>query len=382
MDESLYDGREQSLVKHLILKRYLLRFSLIIGRKWDSITYVDGFSGPWNSQSDGYADTSFAIALQQLRDAREELATAGIDLKLRAFFIEENPRAFAQLKEHVDNITDVEIEIRNGTLEASIGDICSFIQRADGQTFPFVFIDPKGWTGFALDVIQPLLAIHPSEVLINFMTQHIVRFIANDESRESFERLFGQAEFAEDLQNLKSEDRADAAVFKYREVVSTAGSFDCTGVAGIVNPLKDRSHFHLIYLSRHPKGLEVFKDAEKKSMADMETKRAEVEQANREAAGQKELFGAKDAPESEYFRSLRDRYRRRAIEETVSVLESTSKVSFDDIWQIWVSYPMVWESDLKDWVRQSEQVLVEGLVGKQRVPQRGKNHLLYLCDQE
>ena len=208
------------------------------------------------------------------------------------------------------------------------------------------------------------------------MTQHIIRFITNDESRESFERLFGRADFADDLQNLKSEDRADASVFKYRDVIASAGQFNSAGVAGILNPLKDRSHFHLIYLSRHPKGLEVFKDAEKKSMTDMETKRAEVEQASREAGGQMELFGADDAPESEYFRSLRHRYRQRAILDTESQLTRASTVSFDDIWRIWLSYPLVWESDVKEWVKRSDQIEVNGLIGNQRVPQRGKGHSL------
>lgn len=378
MDDSLYGGREQSLVKHHILRRYLLRFALIIGRKWSSITYVDGFSGPWNSQSDSYEDTSFGIAIQQLRDAKKELANSGIHLNLRAFFIEENEKAFEQLEQHVASIPDIEIGIRNGTLESSITEVCSFIREARTQTFPFVFIDPKGWSGFSLEVIQPLLNLSPSEVLINFMTQHIIRFITNDESHDSFQRLFGHADFADDLKDLKSDDRADAAVFKYRDIVATAGKFGFAGVAGILNPVKDRGHFHLIYLSRHPKGLEVFKEAEKKSMSDMEAKRAEVEQANRESGGQLELFGAEDAPESEYFVSLRNRYRQQAIRETADRLETDGRVSFDDVWQIWVSYPMVWESDLKDWIAHSEQIEIHGLVGKQRVPRRGKNHFIFL----
>ena len=130
MDESLYEGREQSLVKHLILKRYLIRFALITGRNWSSITYVDCFSGPWESQSQSHDDTSFAIAIQQLREARSELANAGVDLQLRAFFIEEKPAAFARLQAYVNQITDVEVEVRNSPLEASIPDICDFVQRA------------------------------------------------------------------------------------------------------------------------------------------------------------------------------------------------------------------------------------------------------------
>ena len=66
-DDVLYEGREQSLVKHLILRRYLRRFAFIIGSHWSSITYVDCFSGPWRSRSDQFADTSFGIAIHELR---------------------------------------------------------------------------------------------------------------------------------------------------------------------------------------------------------------------------------------------------------------------------------------------------------------------------
>lgn len=378
MDEFLYEGREQSGVKHLILQQYLLRFALIIGRKWQSITYVDCFSGPWKSQSESYEDTSFAIALQQLREAKGQLAKSGIHVDLRAFFIEEDTDSFAQLEQYVDQIDDVEIKMRNKKLKDSVDEICEFIGLAKPQTFPFVFIDPKGWTGFALDVIRPLLELTPCEVLINFMTQHIIRFINNEESKESFERLFGSANFGDAIRDLEREDRVDAAVFKYRDIVSRAGSFGFPGVAGILNPLKDRNHFHLIYLSRHWRGLDVFKDAEKKSMAAMEKSRARAEQSHREAKSkQPELFAAEDAPESEYFRSLRERYRQRAIDSIESILTSRGRISYDDAWNAWLRYPMVWESDLKEWIKEESQgIEVEGLSARQRVPQRGANHFL------
>ena len=69
-----YAGREQSLVKHYILRRYLERFAHIIGSKWTTITYIDCFSGPWQSATRDLSDTSFSIALCELRRARETLA--------------------------------------------------------------------------------------------------------------------------------------------------------------------------------------------------------------------------------------------------------------------------------------------------------------------
>lgn len=374
MDEDLYEGREQSLVKHLILKRYLLRFALIIGRTWRSITYVDCFSGPWKSKSESYEDTSFAIAIKQLREARDRLSQEGIDLQLRAFFIERNASAFAQLQEFADQIEDIEIVTRNAELEDSVHEIRRFVGA--GDTFPFIFIDPKGWSGFALDLIRPLLELQPCEVLINFMTQHIVRFIDNTASQESFEELFGSAAFHERLAGTERDDRVDASVFQYRDAVSEAGGFDFPGISAILQPHKDRSHFHLIYLSRAAKGLEVFKAEEKKSMQDMETARAKAEQRKRVSkAGQLEFFGPDDAPESNYFESLRKRYINLAQSDLESTLRSDGQILFDDAWCRWLRFPLVWESDLKDWIKQSG-IRVDGLSERERVPKRKRGHVL------
>lgn len=59
MPEDTYHGREQTLVKHLVLKLYLERFAHIIYSRWDSITYIDGFAGPWNVRTSDLADSSF-----------------------------------------------------------------------------------------------------------------------------------------------------------------------------------------------------------------------------------------------------------------------------------------------------------------------------------
>ena len=70
-DPATYIGREQTLIKHFILRKYLEPFAYIIGSSWDTITYVDCFAGPWNVRSGQLEDSSFHIALAQLRKARE-----------------------------------------------------------------------------------------------------------------------------------------------------------------------------------------------------------------------------------------------------------------------------------------------------------------------
>jgi len=378
-DDSVYHGREQSLVKHLILRRYLQRFAYIIGSKWQSITYVDCFAGPWNSRSEDLADTSFSIAIHELREARNQLQRSqhAAPLQFRCVFLESNRAAFLKLDEFAKSIGDVQIETHNATLEQSVQEIVRFVRTAQGSNFSFVFIDPTGWTGFDIAVIRPLLTLSNCEVLINFMTEHIRRFIdwPNPANQESFERLFGDASFREEIAKCPAEERDDACVEKYMQVVQAAGKFGFASCAVVLHPEIDRSHFHLIYLTRHRKGIEVFKDAERKSMQDMEASRAQAQQRKRiKKTRQTEMFSGEDVP-SAYFDELRDVYLGKAKKKLSGALTTAGRMDYDIAWSNTLRFPLVWESDLKEWIGEWQRggnLELRGLTLNERVPKLGK----------
>ncbi len=136
-DADLYTGREQTLVKHYILRQYLERFAIIVGTGRDTLTYVDCFSGPWNVQSDDFKDSSFSIALEQLRKARRvHQEKKGRSLRLRCLFLEKSRAAFAKLKRFTDKIADVEIEPQNKKLEDAIPLILEFVKKGGSRSFP------------------------------------------------------------------------------------------------------------------------------------------------------------------------------------------------------------------------------------------------------
>ncbi len=381
----LYAGREQTLVKHFILQKYLERFAYIVGSHWDVLTYVDCFSGPWNARSEKFEDSSFAIALKELRNARDTLAKQrGRNVQLRCFFLEKNRAAYAKLKEFADGVKDATIETRNATLEESIPDISDFVRRGGAKAFPFVFIDPTGWTGFEMETIAPLLRLNPGEVLINFMTGHIRRFLDSpqEETQDSFKRLFGSGAFRAKVQGLAQLEREDAAVEEYARNAKSVGGFSFGCNAIVLHPEMDRTHFNLIYLTRNLKGIEVFKDAEKKAMEVQEAARAEAQQRKRVASkGQSELFSSKELHDSTHYESLRERYLAKARGLVLQALESKRRLLYDDAWTLALSEPMSWESDLKQWIEEwkSEGRLeVVGMQPRQRVPHRGEgNHLVW-----
>lgn len=90
-----YLGREQTQAKHFILKRYLqaLAFKVLT---FQDITYVDGFSGPWETKTENFSDSSFMIAISVLLDAQKQhRERTGEARKIRCFFSEADPKAFA-----------------------------------------------------------------------------------------------------------------------------------------------------------------------------------------------------------------------------------------------------------------------------------------------
>lgn len=371
-----YEGREQTLVKHFILEKYLERFAYIVGSHWPVLTYVDCFSGPWNVRSDQFEDSSFAIALNQLRKVRDTYVSRGRQIQIRCLFLEKKPAAYRQLSEFARGIADATVETLNAELEESVDEIVRFVQDGGVRSFPFIFIDPTGWTGFDMDRIEPILRLNPSEVLINFMTGHIRRFLDSplEETQISLTGLFGSDGFRHTIAGLAHEDRDDAAVAEYRRNLKRRGGYRYTCAATVLHPEMDRTHFHLIYATRNPKGVDVFKEIEKKAMAVQEKKRGEAHQRRRVAkTGQGELLRSADLHDSEHYDRLRQRYSEKSHQMIEAALRSVGRLPYDELWELALAEPMTWESDLKEWIKawQNEgRVELRGLERGQRVPKR------------
>ncbi len=383
MSEKFYEGREQSLVKHFILKRYLGDFAHKVGFGWDTITYVDCFSGPWNVQSPELADSSFSIALNELRKARATLDAHGRRLRVRCFFLEKKPEAYAHLERFGQQVKDAEVRTLNLTLAEARDEALAFIRAGGERSFPFIFIDPTGWSGLDMDVIRPLLQVAPSEVLINFMTDFIRRFVESpkDETAESFDRFFGSPGLRDRILAIGDpQEREDELFLSYARQVQRAGGYDHSCAAIVLYPKVERCFFHLVYATRNPAGVEVFKRVEKDAMALMEQTRARVQHREEvQRTGQPALFSAEQMRQARRLEGLRRRYLDQAREQAEARLREGHPVSFDRLWAEAMSWPLVWDGDVKEWVAEWQKkgtVEVQGMKPRQRVPHLGEANTL------
>ncbi|MEZ4449888.1 MAG: three-Cys-motif partner protein TcmP [Nannocystaceae bacterium] len=366
-----YGGREQAYVKHYVLEHYLQQLALKVGRfqPGTTLNYIDGFSGPWQHATEDLRDTSPHVALTKLLTAKRDLEAAGTPFQVRGFFVEKDATAHGRLRELLGSFEGAYAEAHVGEFEAHLEAARRFAGGGP-KPFAFIFIDPTGWTGYPLAAITPLLRVRPCEVLINFMTKDISRFIDDKSSnaRHSFVELFGDAEPLEAWRELEGTDREDKIVETYCDRLRRAGGFDFTGATIILNPQHDRTHYHLVYATRSLHGLIAFRETERRAMSEQIAARAEARQQRRVDGGQQELFAA-PVMETPYMEQLRERYQARACGVVEEAIRARGRVDFDDLITLALAYPMTSLADLKGWLdelRAAGRIDVVGLGHGQR----------------
>ncbi len=384
MDTDAYEGREQSLAKHEILKRYLETLAFKIGqanqfRPELTFNYVDGFSGPWESKTDDLSDTSPSLALQRLSAVQNDLRASGRKFTVRAFFVSLDKRGAESLGRLRDIFPGAEIEIVTGEFEAHIDAARRFV-RVGRDPFAFLFIDPTGWTGFGLKAITPLLREGRGEVLLNFMTSKIHRFVETGQQHliPSFVDLFGDATYRDAWRDLDGPKREERMVDTYCARLKQAGGYLHCVSAVILNPTSDRTHYHLIYGTRSDEGLVVFRDVERKGIETQRKLRAEAKQRGRVSrSGQGELFDGAVLVTRSYEDELRERYLPRAIQRLDEMIGAGGEVAWDELVRRALQVPLVSEADVKEWLKEQRargDVEVLGLEPSERVPKRRHNH--------
>lgn len=300
--DDIYSEREQTLTKHFLLKSYLqtLVYKLFqSGQR--SVTYVDGFSGPWKSKTENFSDSSFMIAINVLKSAHFQMLSKMQPLTTKCFFVEKNPKSFALLSEavkrHHSPDKGFHIETFNGEFEAATSRIVEYI----GQSFALVFIDPTGWTGYTYGSISPILKHTPGEVLINFMYDFVNRAAAMDDPKTiaSLDPIFGGPGWKERLQRDVPLGQELERIF--RNVLKEAGGYKYVLSTRIDKTTANRPHFYIAYGTRASAGLKAFREVEASALKGHHQLRAKAKQTKREVrTGQNELFSSALIPETSF----------------------------------------------------------------------------------
>jgi three-Cys-motif partner protein len=376
MNVELYAGREQTEVKHRILERYLSAFAPIVGNWAADIAYIDCLAGPWEARGKFLEDTSFTRSISVLREAKKALVGRGKTPSFRCLLVENDPENFKRLSAFVSTVKDIEVTAKPWDFADHIDDVVRFATERR-NSFPFFFIDPKGWELVAIDLIKPILGLHPGEVLINLMTSWIRRFLS-DESKH-FERLLGPN--VGNLRQLTGDEQEEELVRCYANSVKVAGKFNYVCTLPVLKADADMIHFWMVYGTRHPKGVEEFKRTENVVIPFMHQKRALVQQRRKfvQSGGQFSLYEAEATYVERRLTRLEKKNLAAARAYLKKRLEKAATLTFDEAWAATMQFSLVAESNLKDWIKEwvdKGDVELLGLKPGEKSLKRKAGHLL------
>ncbi|HYD25887.1 MAG TPA: three-Cys-motif partner protein TcmP [Croceibacterium sp.] len=332
-----YAGREQAYIKHLFLRRYLGRLVHKIGSFAEQIVYIDGFSGPWKSGTENYADTSFGIALKALSDARASWANMSgrsRDVRMSAHLVETDLAAFAQLQTIGPHYPAVDVQPYPGDFIEVAQTIAAAIPPS---AFSFVLVDPKG---FALDMgkLRPLLARDRSEVVFNFMFDFANRFTKLPQLQTTFDRLFVGVDWRDELDQLEANpatspyDRKAAFLRWFKRAVQNVGGFQYVAEVEIQYPGRSRTFYYLVYGTRKPAGIKVFRDCQIKALEEQSAVTGRMQTQAIANTGQGFLFETLPSGPDRRLKTSLDRERDAARDMLLRLVPSEPGAMWGTLW--------------------------------------------------
>ncbi len=200
-----------------------------------------------------------------MKNCHEALKRKGKQVKFRALYIEKNRTAFVKLESYLKASAspDVITEAKNGEFYNLREHILNWCGQND---FTFFFIDPTGWKNvIEIPILDPILRRPNSEFLINFMYDFLLRTHTQESFQEDMRAIFGNVP---NTGNLTPQEKETYLVDSYRlqlkQIAPSRGGIPRTAHVPILYPLKDRTLYHLVYLTRHAKGITVFMEESEK----------------------------------------------------------------------------------------------------------------------
>jgi three-Cys-motif partner protein len=351
-----YAGREQSYVKHVFLERYLEALVFKTASAYNHVVYVDGFAGPWQSANEQFEDTSFGIALNALRRAKEAWKKRGRIVRMTALLVERDATAYARLATIQARYPDIAIKTYPADFLSVVPDILKDISR---DAFAFFLIDPKGWR-IPLVQLQPLLTRPKSEVTFNFMFEFINRAASMSDPVviKGLDEFMPYGDWRQRLNDaeakkeraLTPDERKKILFEAFEESLRKLGGYEYVAETEVLRPLKDRTLYCLFYATRHERGIQVFRDCQVNALnTQSKTRAAGKLRYEAYSSGQNELFSSLHDMGPDDTEKLLTR-ERQAAEATIRELipKSPDHITYGKLWPVVLSRHMVRLTDVNE----------------------------------
>jgi three-Cys-motif partner protein len=270
------EQREQSRVKAEIVAKYFDAWATIITsvQKRNPLTeqriaYIDLFSGP-GRYKDGAASTPLMILEKAIANPiyRDRLLT---------LFNDKDPSNAKNLKDEIAKLPDIaKLKHQPVVQNKEVGpEIAKHWETM--RTIPVLaFIDPWGYKGLSLQLIQAFLKDWGCDCIVFFNYQRINRDLTNPVVQKHMEALFGPERAASlkiELKQLDPSEREATIVEALAKALKEYGANK--NLAPYVLPFcfkageDKRTTHHLVFVTKHFRGYEVMKTVMAKASAEL-----------------------------------------------------------------------------------------------------------------
>ena len=271
-DDSTWIMQPHTRAKHVLLRRYLGAWFPILtsGGFNRRVIYIDGFAGP-GIYSGGELGSPI-LALDTLVNHSNFNRLSKIEFIF--IFVEEKKKNFQNLENEIIKLWDrleggqpsnIKLALYNKPFKDVADQIIDVTYGQGKQLAPtFAFIDPFGWSGVPLKTVRDLLSSDKCEVLFSFMYDSINRFITtNDPSLIStFNELFGtDINKYNQIKSLLGEERKAFLRDLYKTQLERVAGFKFVRYFNLIDAKRGKTVYFLMFGTKHPKGLEVMKEA-------------------------------------------------------------------------------------------------------------------------
>lgn len=243
-----------TLAKHTILKRYFDGWLPILTSRFGPVLFIDGFAGPGVYR--GGEPGSPIIVLNAAKEHRRKITG-----KVHFLFIEARQDRFERLEEEIEKIRPLppnfDVDVHHGRFEELERTLDDIHERGSVLVPTLAFIDPFGFTGFPMRLVEKIFKNPRAEVIITFMVRDLDRFL--EFRPERMEELYGGTAWRSCLEVENPRERRTCLVQAYEAPLRGVGAKFT--LAFEMADKNDNTIYYMVYGTTHRKGMEVMKAA-------------------------------------------------------------------------------------------------------------------------
>ena len=259
MNSTLPPIQPHTKAKHEILRYHIDEWFPILGRSQRTLRYIDGFAGP--GEYAGGEPGSPIVALNTIRQHQFLNDFSGQGKTIEFLFVEKE----GEYCQHLDGIIGsmhwpniFSIDIKHAEFETILTHLLDEVDAGQRPMPPtLAFIDPFGSTGFPMDLMGRLASYDRIDVLINLNCQEFIRWLPDPGKHAAADRLYGGPRWRSAL---KMSDR-ERVVFLVTEYEAALREVGWRGTSFEMVNQQNRTAYHLVFGTGHPKGMEAMKRA-------------------------------------------------------------------------------------------------------------------------